>query len=130
MKSKYLRLRDKADKLFSKYIRLKAANGTDIVQCYSCGKVMSVKEAQAGHYMSRRYMNTRFLVHNVHPQCPHCNKWLAGNIPLYRKHLVEEYGATEVERIEALAQTKSGVTCELMEYWIAEWKEKIKELLK
>lgn len=66
------KLRDKLDAVFSKYIRLKYSDDKGYCRCISCGKVFPWKEIQNGHYMSRRYMSTRFSEDN----CRH-NAWLA-----------------------------------------------------
>ena len=59
------KLRDKLDAVFSKYIRLKYSDDKGYCRCISCGKVFPWKEIQNGHYMSRRYMSTRFSEDNT-----------------------------------------------------------------
>ena len=58
----------KLDEVFSKYIRLKYAMPNGMCQCISCGSFKHWKEIQNGHYMSRRYMSTRFDEDNCRPQ--------------------------------------------------------------
>jgi len=96
MKTKSLRtnisaLKKKVWKEFSKYIRLRyARNG--YVLCYTCGKIMNWKEAQAGHGLSGRGNTILFDEELVKPQCPRCNLFLGGNYDIFHKKLIEEYG--------------------------------------
>lgn len=97
----------KLDKVFSEYIRLKNANDIGFCRCVTCGKYYHWSKIQNGHYMSRRYMSTRYSEMNCHPQCMPCNVMQHGNIPQYRMWLVKEYGEEKVRQLEttALAQT-------------------------
>lgn len=100
-------LKAKLDKVFSEYIRLKNANDIGFFRCVTCGKYYHWSKIQNGHYMSRRYMSTRYSEMNCHPQCMPCNVMQHGNIPQYRMWLVKEYGEEKVRQLEttALAQT-------------------------
>lgn len=100
-------LKAKLDKVFSEYIRLKNANDIGFCRCVTCGKYYHWSKIQNGHYMSRRYMSTRYSEMNCHPQCMPCNVMQHGNIPQYRMWLVKEYGEEKVRQLEttALAQT-------------------------
>lgn len=97
----------KLDKVFSEYIRLAEANDNGYCKCVTCGKYYHWTKIQNGHYMSRRYMATRFSAMNCHPQCMACNVMQHGNIPQYRMYLVKRYGEIEVERLEAAALTQT-----------------------
>ena len=86
------KLRDKLDAIFSKYIRLKYSDKNGYCRCISCGKVFPWNEIQNGHYMSRRYMSTRFSEDNCRPQCVACNIFNQGNIQMYRRALNKQIG--------------------------------------
>jgi len=58
------------------------------------------KEADAGHYISRRHKATKYDEKNVHLQCKRCNRYYNGNIINYRKKLAKKYGASVVEDLE------------------------------
>lgn len=58
---------------------------------------------QNGHYMSRKYLSTRFDENNCRPQCVSCNVFQQGNIQLYRRNLIEEIGNEMVDAVEAKA---------------------------
>lgn len=96
-------LKAKLDKVFSEYIRLKNANDIGFCRCVTCGKYYHWSKIQNGHYMSRRYMSTRYSEMNCHPQCMPCNVMQHGNIPQYRMWLVKEYGEENVRQLEATA---------------------------
>ena len=100
-------LKAKLDKVFSEYIRLKNANGIGFCQCVTCGKYYHWTKIQNGHYMSRRYMATRYSEMNCHPQCMPCNVMQHGNIPLYRIWLVKHYGEEKVRKLENAAITQT-----------------------
>ena len=101
------KLRDKLDAVFSKYIRLKYSDDKGYCRCISCGKVYPWKEIQNGHYMSRRYMSTRFSEDNCRPQCVACNIFNQGNIQMYRRALIKQIGEQRVDLIEARARTEN-----------------------
>lgn len=99
-------LKDSLDKVFSEYIRLKNANDMGFCRCVTCGKWYHWRKIQNGHYMSRRFMATRYSEMNCHPQCMPCNVMQHGNIPQYRMWLVEHYGEEAVSRLEFAAMNK------------------------
>ena len=102
------KLRDKLDEVFSKYIRLKHSDNNGYCRCISCGKIVFWKQIQNGHYMSRRYLSTRFAEDNCRPQCVACNMFNQGNIQMYRRGLVKEIGEQRVDLIEARARQETG----------------------
>lgn len=63
-----------ADAVFSKYIRLKAADSSGNIECFVCHKKLPIAEAHNSHYISRSNMSCRFLVENCTPSCPDCNR--------------------------------------------------------
>lgn len=90
----------KLDEVFSKYIRLKYALPNGMCQCISCGVFKPWKEIQNGHYMSRRYMSTRFDEDNCRPQCVACNIFNQGNAQMYRRGLIAQIGEQRVDMVE------------------------------
>tara|TARA_R110002153_G_C13325786_1_gene497487 strand:+ start:2702 stop:3088 length:387 start_codon:yes stop_codon:yes gene_type:complete len=75
------------DTVFSLYIRLKDSDENGFCKCISCQKIQHYKDVDAGHFISRRHMSTRYDVNNVFPQCRHCNRYVAGNQWLYSQAL-------------------------------------------
>lgn len=87
MRSKSLRLKDRAWKVFSLWIR--ARDG----KCVTCGERSNL---QAGHFF---HNVLDFDEENVNAQCARCNKWLHGNLAVYANYLLNKLGQ---ERFEAL----------------------------
>lgn len=117
----------KLDKVFSEYIRLKHSNNNGYCRCISCGKIHYWKEIQNGHYMSRRYMSTRFDENNCRPQCVACNIFNQGNAQMYRRGLIAEIGEKAVDMVEIRARTETKRYCDfelnaLIEYYSKETK--------
>ena len=91
--------RDKADILFSNYIRQKAG-----WKCVKCGKLCKidgswVAKLEASHYWSRSHEGTRFDEDNVWSLCGSCHKRMGGR----RK---EENGEYDLWLKEKLGQER------------------------
>ena len=85
----------KLDVKFSIFIRRRDENQG----CISCGKRIEFKNCDAGHYISRKNMSTRFDEQNVNAQCKECNQFKSGNIPDYERGLVQKYGEGVLEEL-------------------------------
>lgn len=129
-------LKDKLWKIFSEYIRLRDADWRGYANCISCPKQAFWKDLDAGHFIAKNsgeffYFNED----NVYSQCPHCNRFLHGNLLNYRKGLIEKIGVDEVEKLEY--QSQLGIRMELnkacekdYESMIRVYKDKLSELKK
>ena len=73
----------KLDGVFSIYIRLRDSDKGGFCKCISCHKKVFWREVDAGHFVGRRHLITRFDPQNVYAQCRYCNRYLAGNQYLY-----------------------------------------------
>ena len=102
-KKRKVDLRAKLDTQFSLFIRARDAMPNGYAKCISCGKIHFWRELQCGHYMSRRYMSTRFDEDNCHAQCVACNMFNQGNIQGYRRGLLEKIGEKRINLIELKA---------------------------
>jgi hypothetical protein len=119
---------NKLDTVFSLYIRLKYAMPNGMCKCISCGTYKPWKEIQNGHYMSRRYMSTRFDEDNCRPQCVSCNIFNQGNIQMYRRGLIAEIGEKRVDLVEYRAKNTVQKYSDFeLETLIKYYKSKIKE---
>lgn len=87
--------------LFQKLVRLKAADNHGCARCVTCGKVQSIKEMNASHFISRKNKTTILDPMNVHVACVNCNKHKGGNLVAYREYLVGRYGEQAVQDLEA-----------------------------
>lgn len=102
-KKRKVDLKAKLDTQFSLFIRARDAMPNGYAKCISCGKIHFWRELQCGHYMSRRYMSTRFDEDNCHAQCVACNMFNQGNIQGYRRGLLEKIGEKRINLIELKA---------------------------
>ncbi len=117
-----------AEKAFNAFIRARDAGKP----CISCGKPLGTEANthDAGHYRSvGSAPHMRFVEQNVHGQCKHCNRYLAGNHVAYRSGLFERLGVQEVERLER-DQTLRRYTKEALIQMALEYREKARQLKK
>jgi hypothetical protein len=97
-------LKKEADAVFSRYIRYSAADHAGNARCVTCGVVKHWKELQNGHYERRSVNSLRYDERNCHPQCPGCNIFKGGNYPRYAQFMLQTYGPTILEELEAEAK--------------------------
>ncbi len=123
---------NKLDKVFSKFIRLRDSKKFEhkAFICISCGKVKPYEQADCGHFVSRRYLATRWNEQNCNAQCRHCNRFLEGNKYGYSKGIDKKYGKGTADKLEALKHQKTKITDIEAKYMIKEYQMKIKELKK
>lgn len=69
---------NKLDRIFSEYIRKRDANKKGICKCITCQREFMWNELDAGHFISRKEMNTRWDERNVAAQCHYCNRFRFG----------------------------------------------------
>ena len=97
-------LKRKADTAFSIWIRNRdSKNGVN--KCFTCGVVKTIKELQAGHFISRRYLSLRYDETNVNCQCVGCNVFSQGNGSAYALNLTRKYGHEILEALEIRKNT-------------------------
>lgn len=86
-----------ADRVFSTYIRMKAANKTGILLCYICQSPVRWQEAQAMHFVKRGNLFLRWDERNVKAGDKSCNEFKGGNYLMYVKRLeAEKPGVSEI----------------------------------
>lgn len=101
-KSERSQLTGLADKYHSAYIRNRGSDGT-WNWCYTCGVQVPLDEIQNGHFISRRYVNTRWNDINCNPQCNECNVLKGGNLKVYEQKLRAQYGDDTINGLKRLA---------------------------
>lgn len=79
------------DYVFSRIVRITAADEHGNCACYTCGAVKHWSLQQCGHFISRKEMATRWDFRNVRVQDKYCNENLGGNLEVFRQRLEEEY---------------------------------------
>ena len=124
----YKTLEKKLDRIFSEYIRLKAAYEGGYCQCITCGKFYHWRELDNGHYISRTVKAVRFNEINCNPQCTWCNLRRQGQHHIYRDKLIEIYGKEEVEKLENLARIGGADNSDSLQIKIVEYRKKVKQL--
>ena len=126
------KLKKKLDTIFSRYIRLKdCLDTTGSIEwgyCYTCKKSKNFKELQAGHYVDRTHIRTRYDERNVHPQCVHCNYFLEGNKSAYTLHLIKDYGKNIIKELDTLKNKRGGLSWVELDEMVKHYKPKVKTM--
>ncbi len=71
-------LKARMDVAFSELVRLSNADDSGFVKCITCGRSGFWKDFDAGHFVTRDHLNTRWDLDNVKPQCQHENRRMGG----------------------------------------------------
>ena len=95
---------DKADRQFSRFIRLRDAIPGGAFKCISCGKLKRIEQADCGHFYSRKHMATRFDELNAHAECRACNRFSADHLIKYQENLIRLIGEEEFGRLNIRAK--------------------------
>lgn len=101
-------LRDKADEVFKRYVRIRDSEfikGKWVGNCITCNREIVTldltgekpkwfKNSQGGHFVSCGRLILRYEETNVNLQCAWCNAWRdkQAMITAYRKAIVNKYG--------------------------------------
>ena len=96
---------EKADKQFSRYIRLRDAIPGGAFKCISCGQFKRIEQADCGHFHSRKHMATRFDERNAHAECRACNRFSADHLIKYQENLIRKIGQEAFDELRLLAKT-------------------------
>lgn len=132
------KLRNKADAVFSHYVRIRDSElkgGKWVMVCISCPSSYTVRyqdelgvwrwgrQEEAGHYVGRGNYYLRYDEENVNGQCTRCNKWLQGNIARYTVELDKKYGDGTAMKLvrEAEAHKKDRLSVGRLEQVIADY---------
>jgi len=96
------KLKAKAWRLFSVYVRTRWADKDGYVKCVTCGVDKHWKELHAGHFFEKSTCNLPgyFSESGVHPQCPQCNLFKSGNKDQYALWLEKEYGHGIIQELD------------------------------
>jgi len=118
----------KADRYFSKYIRMRDSNPNGLSQCITCGTFKSWKEMDCGHFISRRFGATRYDEKNAHAQCKKCNRFENGNQFEHGVKIDEKYGKGTAEKLLQKSKMLSKRKKSDYEFIAKEYKQKIEAL--
>lgn len=123
------KLKKEADKWFSLYVRYrdgKKIDGEWFSQCITSGAWIPLKKAQAGHFMSRRYNNTRYEEENVNAQSYRDNVVFYGEQYKYALALDLKYGDGTAKKLSQMAKIPKQFKAEELEQIIQDSKEQVK----
>lgn len=124
------RLIKQLDKVVSQYIRMHYADSRGYVRCYTCGKIDHWKNMDNGHFIKRRYLNTRWDVKNLRVQCQYCNRTLNGNYEVYTRKITNELGEQGVQELKQLALSGNKVSTTQIKQMLKEYTSKLHQLVK
>jgi Bacteriophage Lambda NinG protein len=116
----------KLDTVFSRYVRMSAADNCGTVECVTCGKPMHWKEAHAGHFISRRHMSVRWVEKNVHPQCCGCNTFKGGALDEYSAFIIRKYGMKVFDDLRLMKNSTKKWTRDELTEMIARYESMLK----
>lgn len=79
------------DFVFSRLVRMSAADRHGRCDCYTCGDRKHWSLQQLGHFIKRGNTEIRWLLQNGRVQCKYCNENLDGNLEVYEQKLNAEH---------------------------------------
>ena len=87
----------------SKCIRYSHASDGIHAACVTCGTVKPWTQLHAGHFVPKKAGSmVAFMPENIHPQCPRCNMFEAGNLHNYDIYMEREYGRGVIDRLREM----------------------------
>lgn len=121
------KLKEELDAVFSLYIRHKdSIDGRN--KCFTCSKILPIKELQCGHYESRKYLALRYSEKNCECQCEWCNIVLKGNYTIYAQRMIEKYGKKHLDMLAIKKHNRIKWTAFEYELLIKEYTEKLNKI--
>jgi len=128
-KSKSKKLsKKKADRYFSKFIRERDTDYRNIGQCITCNEWKSKDKLDCGHFISRRFMSTRYDERNAHAQCSKCNRFEHGNQYAHGKAIDEKYGEGTADELYQTSRMTAKPSQDDFERTAKHYKEKLEDL--
>lgn len=115
--------------LFSRMIRLKAANYEGFVRCYICQRPVFWREAECMHFQGRANKATRFSESANKAGCHECNSKPLGDREKFAKQLDKEYGAGHAEMLTILSKQELKMDREAYRYAIEYCESEIKKAI-
>ena len=107
-KYKHSTEREKALKAFQRARKLQETNALGYGKCWTCGKEIHISEADGGHGIPRNHVATELEPSNCHLQCRECNRMMYGRYRAFMEHIAQEYGQSEVLRLERMDRAYNG----------------------
>ena len=124
------KLKKELDTIFSTYIRIVNADDKGNNQCCTCGKIDNWRNLQCGHFVSRRYLATRFHEANCFPQCVSCNVFKYGEQWKFGQFLDRNFGDGISEELVILGHSTLKISRVEYEEKISYYKATVDKLKK
>ena len=117
---------------FSRYVRLRDSNETGICRCFTCGAMHEWNDGgiQAGHFISRRHLATKYDEKNVHAQCVNCNHFQSGRQFEYGIQLDKVYGVGTAEKLLSMSRVLCKRNDNDIKFMTKFYRDKARELMK
>lgn len=118
------------DKLFSEFIRRRDADKNGICRCITCSRSGHWKEMDAGHFIQRDRLATRWDERNVHAQCTYDNRYRSGEQFEHGQAIDRIHGKGTAEQLRQLGSMRgTKIDTGWLEIKIEEYKNKLKKYL-
>lgn len=88
-----------ADQVFSLWVRRSMCNHAGYIVCFVCGQTFLMDEVDAGHFVPRRYLATRWHRVNVWPECIDDNRNNSKHLVKYEAHLKAMFGENIIDAL-------------------------------
>lgn len=123
MKSKSInQLVAELDKVFSIFIRLRDMDDEGFSYCVTCGKPMTLKTSQCGHFISRRHYATRWEEKNCAAQCVGCNMFAQGKQYEFGLAIDMRFGVGTAQKLLIQSKNKFNLNRSVLELLIQKYK--------
>lgn len=127
-KSDRQKLIAKLDTIFSEWVRLRDSDEQGICKCITCGDFKHWRSMDAGHFITRENMGTRWEEPNVNAQCPHCNRFKSGRQYEHGIAIDKKYGAGTADLMTAKGNAACSWEDFELEAMYKYYKQAVKEL--
>lgn len=121
--------KNRLDRIFSIYVRLRDTDSQGYGSCISCNRYIHYSDSDAGHFVSRDRMTTRWNEKNVHLQCRNCNRFRSGEQYSQSLNIQRRYGDSAPEILLAESHKTSKMTDFEVEALIQHYRAEAKKLI-
>ena len=122
------KLKKKAWKILSEYVRRREADENGMVYCYTCGERFHWRDVHAGHAIPGRHNAVLLDTDIIRPQCPRDNIFMGGRYEIFAARLIRENGLEWFEQKLSGARQVVKLTRSDLEGFIESYKQKLEGL--
>jgi hypothetical protein len=121
---------DKLDRVFSEWVRLRDCNKDGYIKCVTSGALIHWTEADAGHFMSREHMNTRWDERNVNAQGRGDNRFKSGKQFEHGLAIDKKHGAGTAAKLHIASKMEKKWQAFELEAMAGYYRSEVKRLKK